>query len=59
MDPKEIKKTLIDLDISQADIARQLNLSRQTVNREIQTGRASSRVRQYIKDLIITNRRTK
>lgn len=48
MDAKQIKKLLIDLNLRQADIARDLNISRQAVSQEINNGKTSKRIRKHL-----------
>lgn len=48
---KEQKKLLIDLDLTQAEIARRLNVSRHAVNGVIHGRIKSKRISEYLKSL--------
>ena len=48
LDPKEIRKALIDVDISQADLARELGVSYAMISRVIDGYAKSDRVRRHI-----------
>ena len=54
---KEIKKAFIDLDLSQADIARRLDVTRAAVNMVIHGRMKSDRIMKYLKRLIHTHKK--
>jgi len=48
MDPKEIKKALIDAEVTQSDLARELNVSPNMIYLVIKGKGTSDRVRRHI-----------
>lgn len=52
MNPKEIKKALIDLDLTQAEVARKLGVTRFAVNRAIHGTLRSKRIMNFLKELL-------